>query len=150
MIGILIVAHAPLASALKACAEHVYGQLERLAAYDVASAVDPAALEAQLRLMAAELDVGQGVIVLTDIFGATPANAAARLAAAGRVAILAGVNTPMLLRAVSYRHLTLESVVEKALGGATQGVMRIASTAPQKQTPLKKNDDAFARYQHQQ
>lgn len=149
MIGILLVAHAPLATALKACAEHVYGALDFVEAIDVPGECDLIHLDEQLRAALVRLDSGHGVVVMTDIFGATPANAATRLAAAGKVAVLAGVNTPMLLRTISYRHLHLEPLVEKAVGGATQGVMRIASTAPQNQT-LKKTDDALARSQHQQ
>jgi PTS system mannose-specific IIA component len=149
MIGLLIVAHAPLASALKACALHVYGSLDRMEACDVEAGIDPVVLDRLLREAVLRLDAGAGVLVMTDIFGATPCNIASKLAAPGKVALLAGVNTPMLLRSISYRHLHLEPLVEKALGGATQGVMRIASTAPQNQT-LKKTDDALSRYQHQQ
>jgi phosphotransferase system HPr (HPr) family protein len=72
--------------------------------------------------------------VLTDIFGATPANIAARLAEPGRVKVLAGVNLPMLVRAICYRTEKLDQLATKALAGGAQGVLQIGTTAVQNQT----------------
>ena len=69
------------------------------------------------------LDQGKGVLVMTDIYGATPSNIASHLLAPGRIEGLAGVNLPMLIRALTYRDETLGSVLEKALSGAIEGVM---------------------------
>ena len=71
------------------------------------------------------LDQGQGVLVLTDIYGATPSNIATRVLKPGRVEGIAGVNLPMLIRALTYREEPLESVLAKALEGATEGVLRM-------------------------
>ncbi|MGZ5661793.1 MAG: PTS sugar transporter subunit IIA, partial [Usitatibacter sp.] len=71
------------------------------------------------------LDQGQGVLVLSDIYGATPSNIAVRLLRPGKVEGVAGVNLPMLIRALTYRDEPLEDVLEKALSGAIEGVMRM-------------------------
>ena len=129
MVGILVIAHAPLASALSRCAEHVYtcdpNTRRELRALDVDSSADLAQTVAQARALAREVDRGEGVLILTDAFGATPGNVAAQLAESDRVAVLAGVNLPMLLRAVCYRGGALEEVTEKALVGGRQGMLKV-------------------------
>ena len=74
-----------------------------------------------------QLDNGDGVLILSDICGATPCNIANRLVNTGRVECLSGVNLSMLVRALNYRNESLEVVVEKALAGGKEGVMRIYS-----------------------
>jgi PTS system ascorbate-specific IIA component len=162
MIGLVVVAHTPLASALVACARHVFGSVpERCAALDVDPAEAPAATLERSRQLVAEVDSGEGVLVLTDLFGATPANVAADLVRAGRIEVLTGVNVPMLLRALSYRTGPLDTLVSKASAGATAGVMKLTSTAPQNQQGRRDgalasnsntadSQDANARLQHQQ
>jgi mannose PTS system EIIA component len=71
-----------------------------------------------------------GALVLTDMFGATPANIAGRLASQPGVRVLAGVNLPMLVRAVCYRATPLETLVDKALAGASNGVHAISPATP--------------------
>lgn len=151
MIGFVIVAHAPLASAMLACAEHVFGAVPDAYAYDVPPREDVTQSFNALAKLVARADRGDGVLVMADLFGATPSNVAARVAAVStaRCVVLAGVNAPMLLRALTYRHLLLDDVVQRALSGATQGVLRIGST-PQQNQQIKKTDDALARYHHQQ
>ncbi len=130
MVGILVIAHAPLASALSKCAEHVYAcepnARRELRALDVEGSADLANTVAQARELVREVDRGEGVLILTDAFGATPGNVAARLAESERVAVLAGVNLPMLLRAVCYRGGVLEEVAEKALAGGQQGMLQVS------------------------
>lgn len=89
----------------------------------------------------------QTLLVLTDVFGATPCNVAQKLVDGVRTRLVAGVNLPMLLRCVSYRHEPLESLVARAVSGGTQGVMQVAITAPQNQTQRKHDQD---HYHHQQ
>ncbi len=129
MVGILVIAHAPLASALSRCAEHVYAcepnARRELRALDVDGNADLAQTVARARELAREVDRGEGVLILTDAFGATPGNVAAQLAASEHVAVLAGVNLPMLLRAVCYRGGRLDEVTEKALAGGRQGMLQI-------------------------
>ena len=130
MVGIVVIAHAPLASALSQCAEHVYtcepDARRQLRALDVAGSADLAETGVRARELVREVDRGEGVLILTDAFGATPGNVASRLAESERVAVLAGVNLPMLLRAVCYRGDRLEEVAEKALVGGQQGMLQVS------------------------
>ena len=89
-----------------------------------------------------EVDGGHGVLVLTDAFGATPGNVATQLAEPGRVAVVAGVNLPMLLRAVCYRAGPLAELVTKAMAGGEQGIVQVGgSTAVQNQANKRAGDD---------
>jgi len=132
---LLLIAHAPLAQALRACALHVFPDC----AADVQALDVPADESPEHTLAAARALIGPPgttVLLLTDVYGATPANVARRLLQEPPVGIsmqlITGVNLPMLLRAISYRHEMLPAVVERALVGATQGIMRVAtpSTMP--------------------
>ena len=69
------------------------------------------------------VDTGRGVLILTDIYGATPSNLAIKLLEPGRIEGIAGVNLPMLLRALTYREKDLETLVTKAVAGGRDGVM---------------------------
>ena len=126
MIGILIVSHGAFGESLIHSASHVLGKrplfLRQLGVtvHDEPDAILPVA-EDLIRF----LDQGRCVLILTDIFGATPSNIAARLLRPGRVEGLSGVNLPMLIRALTYREEPLEAVLEKALTGATDGVRRM-------------------------
>lgn len=131
---IFIVAHAPLAQALKACAMHVYPECaQEVLALDVQANDTPEqSLQAAQQLW---MDTPDGdVLVLTDVLGATPANVAQQWARGRKTKIIAGVNLPMLLRSVCYRHESLEALAARAHAGGTQGVMPVGSTAPQNQT----------------
>ena len=131
MAGILIIAHAPLATALRECIAHIYGGCPaRIGALDVLPDSDPAEVVAQANAEIERLREENGALVLTDMFGATPSNIAARLATVPEVRVLAGVNLPMLVRAVCYRATPLDTLVEKALAGASKGVQTIGPTVP--------------------
>jgi PTS system mannose-specific IIA component len=163
-VGIVIIAHAPLASALAACAQHVYGsEPSQCGVLDVPPDQSPPETLAAARAMCASVDSGAGVLVLTDLFGASPANIAVQLVRAGQIEVLSGVNLPMLLRALTYRTSSaLAVLLEKASAGATAGVMKLTSTAPQNQqirrdpqggttpSPDETTSDAHARLHHQQ
>jgi PTS system ascorbate-specific IIA component len=132
---IFIIAHAPLATALRDCAMHVYPECaQEVIALDVLPDAQP---EETLRLANQALQnvTLDGLLVLTDIFGATPANVAQKVVGSRRAKLIAGANVPMLFRAVSYRHESLDDLVGRALAGGTQGVMQVAIAAPQIQTP---------------
>ena len=88
------------------------------------------------------------MLVLTDVFGATPCNVAQRLCEVDRVRLLAGVNLPMLLRAVRYRAESLDAMAQRALAGGVQGVMPVASAAPQNQSRKVPHDQD--RHDHHQ
>ena len=148
MNGILIVAHAPLASALRACVLHVFpDSANAVSALDVMPNAPPEESLAQARILMRQLDTPQ-TLVLTDVFGATPCNVAHKLVDGVRSKLIAGVNLPMLLRTVSYRHESLDALVSRAMVGATQGVIQVAVTAPQNQARRTTHDQD--RHDHQQ
>lgn len=127
MAGILIIAHAPLASALLSCAYHVYGgELERIRAIDIAPNADPNEMVEKIDLLFQASIKQNGGIILTDLCGATPANIALKLAKKRDFPLLSGANLSMVLRTIAYRSRPLEVLVQAALAGGSQGVMRIA------------------------
>lgn len=126
MIGILIIAHGSLGQSLVECASHMLGaRPERLAELRVDSQEDPAHAVLRGRRLVRELDDGDGVLVLTDVYGATPSNIAAQILEPGHVAGLSGVSLPMLVRALTYRNQTLDAVAAKAASGGVEGVYRM-------------------------
>jgi PTS system ascorbate-specific IIA component len=141
MPGILIIAHAPLASALKAVAMHAYPDCaRRIEVLDVDAADTVEAVEARARAQLQRV-LTPDAVVFTDVFGATPCNAALRLADSPRVRVLAGVNVPMLWRSLCYENDTLDALVVRAMNGATQGVMQAAAPRPPNQTLESACDD---------
>ena len=138
MIGLVVIGHAPFGAALFSCARHVYGgDPERCVVVDVTADAEPSSELVRASQAVAAVDQGEGVLVLVDMFGATPGNIAAQLSQAGRVEVVAGVNVPMLMRVLCYRNTTtIADLPEKALGGGASGIMKIASTAVQHQRPL--------------
>ena len=126
MIGVLIVAHGAFGEALIHCASHVLGKRPlRVRQVGVTVHDDPDAMLPQAAGLVRELDEGDGVLVLTDMVGATPSNIAARLAVPGRVEVVAGVSLPMLIRALTYRHEPLATAVDKAMSGGREGVAHL-------------------------
>jgi len=127
MIGILIVAHGAFGEALIHCASHVLGKRPlRVRQVGITVHDDPDAILPQAQGLVRDLDDGDGVLVLTDMLGATPSNIAARLAAPGRVEIVSGASLPMLIRAVTYRDAPLPSVVGKAVSGGCEGEVHLS------------------------
>ncbi|HEY6510702.1 MAG TPA: PTS fructose transporter subunit IIA [Burkholderiaceae bacterium] len=133
MAGLLIIAHAPLASSLRAVVTHVFPNETGIEAIDVAGDTSPEQVEKAAREAMANV-ADPEILVLTDVFGATPCNAAMRLAEGAHVRVVVGVNVPMLWRAVAHRRSPLLTVAERALSGAVQGIMQLAPTRPQTQT----------------
>ena len=128
MIGLLIVAHGTLGESLIHCASHVMGKRPLyLRQLGVTIHDEPDAILPQGRDLVRFLDQGDGVLILTDIFGATPSNIACKLLEPGRVQGVSGVNLPMLIKALSYREQPMETLIEKALGGANEGIVRMPS-----------------------
>lgn len=151
MNAILIIAHAPLAHALRECALHVFPDCgAHLAAIDVQPNLPPEETLATARISMDQLMQApqvKGVLVLTDIFGATPSNVAQKLVDGVKSRLITGVNLPMLLRSVSYRNEPLDALVSRAVVGGTQGVMQVAITAPQNQARRNNDQD---KHDHQQ
>ena len=145
--GILIIAHAPLASALRSSVLHVFPDVaDGIVALDVPPSEDPVQTCQQARDLIEQMDAPY-TLVLTDVFGATPCNVAQKVVDGVQSRLVAGVNLPMLLRTVTYRHEPLELLVARAVAGGTQSIMQVAVTAPQNQQ-RKANDQQF--YDHSQ
>lgn len=133
MTRLLVIAHAPLASALGTVARHAYADCAaRLDTLDVPADLAPEQVQSQA---AALLDraADEEVLILTDVFGATPCNVAQRLADGVRIRVVAGVNVPMLWRTLCYADEPLETLVGRALAGAVQGVLQAGPNRPQQQ-----------------
>ena len=126
----LLIAHAPLAQALVQCAAHVFPDSgEHLMALDVAASADPVACLQEAQAMLDHSHSGP-VLVLSDVFGATPHNIAQELAKRrASTRLVTGVNLPMLLRALTYRAEPLAVMAERALAGGAQGVVPVAASA---------------------
>jgi len=124
-IGLLLVTHNDLGSVLLETATKMLGRCPlRCESLTILDSSDRDLLQEQAKQMAADLDQGDGVLVLTDIFGSTPANIACRLKTDGDSrAVITGVNLPMLVRILNYSHLDLHTLTEKALSGGRDGVV---------------------------
>ena len=126
MIGILIIAHDSLGESLLRAVTHVLGarpaQFEVLS---VAATDDPALLLPAAQEQMHRLDTGDGVLIFSDLFGATPANLAMKLIEPGHIEAVAGVNLPMLVRAFTYRAKGLDVMITKAVSGGRDGVLHI-------------------------
>lgn len=130
MVGILIVAHGTLGESFIHCASHVLGSRPvRLMQIGVTIHDNPQVILPQALKLVRSLDQGDGVLVLSDIYGATPCNIASRLIVPGKVEVIAGVNLPMLVRALTYRDEPLETLVTKALSGGSEGVIHLNMAA---------------------
>ncbi len=130
MVGILIVAHGAFGEALIHSASHVLGKRPPLVRQlGVTIHDDPEAILPQAKELVKQLDQGEGVLVLSDILGATPSNIATRLLDPGRVEGISGVNLPMLIRALTYREEALAVVAEKAISGGVAGVVHLNTDA---------------------
>lgn len=126
MIPLLIVAHGNLGDSLIQCASHVLGQRpEQLESLDLSASDDPGEMLERARTQVARLDQGKGVLILTDVYGATPCNTVCKLIQHEQVEAVAGVNLPMLLKALNYRNETLALLIRKAVQGGQSGVMYI-------------------------
>jgi mannose PTS system EIIA component len=135
MVGIIIVAHTPVASAMLGFAEHTYGSSpERIRAVDIAPYEDTKASFDRVMKAAYAVNSGHGILILTDVMGATPANVASKLEALGPlsglnapVIVLAGLNLPMLMRCITHRGDSLEELAQKALVGGQNGILRLGT-----------------------
>jgi PTS system ascorbate-specific IIA component len=133
MANLLVIAHAPLASALQRVAEHAFpGCATSLAVLDVETAMTPEEVQSRASALIASLPEPD-TLILTDVFGATPSNVAQRLSDGVRSKVVTGVNVPMLWRTLCYVGEPLDALVGRALAGATQGVMQATPARPQQQ-----------------
>ena len=115
MIGLIIVAHGSLARALLEATEHVVGPLENAHAVSIEATDDLHARQAEINRLVVEADTGEGVVLITDMFGGTPSNLAFGAIAGGQVEVVCGANLPLLVKLAKSRDRPLEEAVRAAL-----------------------------------
>ena len=126
MIGILLITHGTFGESLIQNICHVLNKRPPLIGqFGVAAQDDPPDILPMAKLLLKEVDEGDGVLILTDILGATPANLALKLLDPGRIECVAGVSLPMLLRALTYRKSGMETLIKKAISGGHDGVINM-------------------------
>lgn len=126
MIGIFLITHGTLGEALIQCACHVLNKRpDNVVQLGLSGQDDPLDILPEARRLLATVDKGHGVVILTDIYGATPANVARKLLDPGHVEGIAGVNLPMLLRVLTYRERDMNTLVERAITGGCEGVLHM-------------------------
>lgn len=125
MIGILIIAHERLGESLIECATHMLGERpQQLHALAVKSDDEPDAILQQAQEIAQKLDSGDGVLVLSDIYGGTPCNIATKLVVSSHSQGISGLNLPMLIVALSYRNLPFDECLTKTMNSGQESVIQ--------------------------
>jgi PTS system mannose-specific IIA component len=114
VIGIVIVAHGGLAAELKRATEHVVGPQSAIVAISIGPEDNRPARTAEICDAADAVDVGSGVVVVTDMFGGSPSNLSLRACRPSNRKILTGVNLPMMIKLVKSRHLPVDEAVARA------------------------------------
>lgn len=123
-VGLLLITHGRVGAALLDAATTMLGVCPlAVESVSVGRDCDPDTTLDIARGHVNKLDQGQGVLVMTDIYGSTPSNIANRLFDDGKVAVVSGINLPMLIRVLNYPRLSLDELVEKAMSGARDGVL---------------------------
>ena len=126
MIGVLIVTHGDIGTSLLTSANQILGgEQKQVATLSVWRADEIDDLVLRARELIDGLDAGDGVLVLTDIFGATPGNVVSRLLEDGRIEGVSGASLPMLLRVLTSRNGSLSAAVQRALSGGAEGVVHM-------------------------
>lgn len=115
MIGIVIVAHGGLAQEYLAATQHVVGQQPGLAAIAIEADHDRETKQQEICAAADDVDTGDGVVIVTDLFGGSPSNLSLRACAPSGRRILYGANLPMLIKLAKSRHLPVGDAVRDAM-----------------------------------
>jgi PTS system mannose-specific IIA component len=126
LIGLFLLTHTSYGESLIQCACHVLNRRPpQIVQLGIAAQDDPLDVLPLAQNLLQLVDSGEGVLVMTDIYGATPANIAMKLLEPGRVEGVAGVNLPMLLRALTYRDKDLETLLARATTGGRDGILNM-------------------------
>ena len=126
MIGILIVTHGEIGTSLLDSASQILGvRPAQVSTLSVWRQDDPDDLVLRARELMEQIDAGDGVLILTDIFGATPGNVVSKLLQDGKVEGVTGVSLPMLLRVLTGRNGSLSAAVQRALSGGAEGLVHM-------------------------
>lgn len=123
-VGLLIITHGRIGEHLLETATAMLGLCPLQTVFlSIPQNSDPDVLSQQASVLCTQLDQGDGVLVLTDMFGSTPSNIANRLFSKNNVRVVAGINLPMLVRVLNYPSLNLFEMVNKALSGGHDGIL---------------------------
>lgn len=135
-VGILLVTHSEIGTALLNVALSTFEQCPIIIEhFPVCQNPDPDRLIAKAAELTRKMDTGHGVLVLTDMFGSTPANVAQALQRLElNVQVIAGLNLPMLFRVLNYPHLGLKSLAKKAVEGGKAGIFETPTLLKSKKT----------------
>jgi PTS system mannose-specific IIA component len=126
MIGVLIVTHGEIGTALLESAAQILGaRPAQTATLSVWRQDDPDDLVLRARELMDKIDAGNGVLILTDLFGATPGNVVSKVLEDGRIEGVSGASLPMLLRVLTGRNGSLAAAVQRALSGGTEGLVHM-------------------------
>ena len=127
-VNVLIITHNNVGKALLSAAINTLGFCPLTAeVLSIQDDCDPDKTILQAKKTIETLDQGEGVLILTDIFGSTPSNIACALSNEENVQIISGINLPMLIRVLNYPNLELEELVVKAVSGGKEGIMNCNS-----------------------
>jgi len=127
-VSILIIAHDEIGQALLSAANKTLGELPlQSTAITVSFDADPERLVPKLKDLAKTLDEGDGVLILTDLYGSTPSNIAANLHLHDQIRVVSGLNLPMLIRVMNYPQSDLCTLAQKAFSGGKDGVINCES-----------------------
>lgn len=154
MLGLVLVMHAPLGGAMLACVKHVMGSMPD--GFEVVDVQPDEPIEqtvAHVKAAANLVNRGAGVVFMTDLFGATPSNAAVRASVEDLdipSVLVSGCNLPMIVRSLGFRNLSVNQVAERLVTGGRNGIVSTGATAPQIQTFNPAQSDDPTRNQHQQ
>lgn len=127
MIGMLIVAHGDLAQAMLSAVRHVMGDPPHVRAIGLEPNDDLASRRSEIEAAAAALDQGAGVVIVTDLFGGTPANLAIAAMASGDIDVISGVNLPVLMRLLEKRDLPRREAVTAAVEAGRKYILDAAA-----------------------
>ncbi len=123
MVGVIVVTHGQFGKYLLEAAQTILGPQEQCAHIAVEGAVEMSALLTELKQTVKRMETGDGVIILTDMFGGTPSNISLSLLQPGKVDVLTGANLPMLLRILGMRAQELSQLAQEAKNAAIQGIV---------------------------
>lgn len=126
MVNIIVIAHSEIANSFAYCAEHILAKrIENLHILAVRKTEDADSILERAKELVSKFNDDRGILILADLFGATPCNIAQKLVQKGKVELITGLNLPMLIRAISYAKYDLATVCAKAFEGAVSGIMHI-------------------------
>jgi len=123
MIGVLIVTHFDFGENLLQTAETIVGKQEGCLAISVDNSKEIESMLADIQSGVDRVDYGDGVVILTDMFGGTPTNMSLSLLGSGKLEVITGANLPMLLKILNTREQPLESLAQEAKSAGRQGIL---------------------------